>query len=267
MDGIKEGLEHQNGLKPVERKVLSNFFWSFHHSQGNPTLQTLISIHMARQYPKEEIGDVKAFEEHMKPQIERLRVPAQHMKEQVDERTGEKYVLDDKNAQENEAGFQSQWGRLMMVFNRVYYDKPNPRDMLWFGGYEGNVYNANRLSSDEFVSQIATHMMDEDLSFQTKERQNRKDESDPHSSHLQMYLLAGKPAQSPEFDRLYADVRGLLGRYGVLPSAEGVPPPGEDEPQLGEAEVTTLRDKYQKLTQAWEQNHPGLQFTPEQSAA
>lgn len=266
MDGIKEGLEYQNGLKPIERKVLSNFFWSFHHSQGNPALQTLISIHMARQYDREEIGDVKAFEERMKPQIKRLRVPGEHMKEQVDEETGEKFILDDKAAQENEAGFQSQWGRLMMTFNRVYYDKPDPRDMLWFGGYEGNVYKANNLSSDVFVYQIASHMIDEDLNYQKKPRQNRKEESDSHSSHLQMYLFGGNSTQSPEFDRLYDDIRRLINKYGII-QTEGSSSSNEDEAQLEEAEVASFRDKFQKLNQSWEQNHPGSQFIPQQNAA
>jgi|SRR3989338_3059227 len=259
MDGAREVLEQQNELKPIERKVLSNFFWSFHHSQGNPILQTLISIHMARQYGKDEIGDVAAFETRMKPQVERLHVPAQHMKEQVDEKTGERYVLDDKRAQENEAGFQSQWGRLMMVFNRVYYDKPDPRDMWWFGGYEGNVYKANNLPSDEFLYQTASHMMDEDMKFQGKERENRRDDSDPHSSHLQIYLFGGRPTQSSEFDRIYGDIRGLFSRYGVL-QVEDSQPTSQEEPELGDAEVTQLRDKFRKLTQTWEQNHPGSHF-------
>ncbi len=266
MDGLKEGLEHANGLKPLDRKILGNFFWSFHHSQGNPTLQLLISIHIARQYDRDGIGSVDALEARMKPQIERLRVPEEHMKEQIDESTGEKLVLDDKAALENNAGFRSQWGRLMMVFNRVYQDKPNPRDMSWFGGYEGNIYDANELPQDKFVYQVASHIMDEDLKFQKKERKNRKEESDPHSSHLQMYMLADKPIQSPEFKKLYGDVRTLMNKYEIIPT-EGSKISNGDEIQLGEAEVTSLRDKFQTLSQSWEQNHPGHQFIPKQNAA
>lgn len=102
--GIRQ--EAQNGLKPVEIKVLNNFFWSFHHSQGNPALQTLIFIYLARQYNKNDIGDINSFETRIRPRVEKLKVPSEHLKENIDETTGKVRVLDEKEAQENEAGFQ-----------------------------------------------------------------------------------------------------------------------------------------------------------------
>lgn len=139
MNEAKEKGEQKDSLKSIDRSVLNNFYWSFHHSQGNPTLQSLLSIYLARQFNKDEIGDLKTFEARLSPQIKKLHIPLEHIREDVDKDTGEVYVLDDKRAQEHDAGFQSQWHRLLMVFKRVYYDLPNPREMLWMGGFEGNI--------------------------------------------------------------------------------------------------------------------------------
>ncbi len=257
MDAPTESLEQQNGLKPIERKVLNNFFWSFHHSQGNPVQQTLTSIHLARQYDKDEIGPINAFKERLLAHIERIKVPHNHIREGIDEQTGQKKVYSDKEFQENESGFQSQWYRLMTIFDRVFYDLQDPRDMNWFGGFDGNVYEANKLPEKVLLYQVASHMIDADLTYQEKERPNRDTDSDPHSSHLQMYAFNNVPAQSPEYAKLYKDIKKALAQQGVIADASIA------EDKISEADGVSLKGKFNKLVHEWEKNHQGKKIIPE----
>lgn len=222
-------------------------------------LQMFLSIHVARQYDKEELGPLHSLESRLEQQIEKMKLPNEHLKEQIDKETGEKTVLDDKYAQKSEVGFQSQWSRLMMVLKRVHYDRPNPKDMNWLGGSEGNVYRANNLPPDDFLYEIASHIINADLKYQDKKRPNRKGESDAHSSHLQMYALDKTPTQSSEYDRLYGDIRGLLEKLGII-TTENLPTSEENKAQLSGKKTASLQSKFQELAKKWESNHPGRQF-------
>lgn len=263
MDKIGEKVGQQDNLRPIDKKVLGNFFWSFHHSQGNPILQTLSSIYIARQYDKDDIGPTEDFEERLKPQIEKFKIPREHKREQYDEKTGKLVtVLDDKAAQENDFGFRAQWDRLRMVFNRVFYDTPNPSDDFFsLASTPGEIYKASILSPDNFLFEIVSHIVDKDLEYQQKVRPNREGESDPHSSHLQMYALDRIPTQSTEYNRLYGDLRGLLDKLGII-NTEDVHTSEESKPELSDEKALSLKSKVQELAKKWEINHPGKQFIP-----
>ena len=254
MDEFAEKTEYQNGLRPIDNRVLNNYFWSFHHSQGSPLIQTLISIHTARQYDKDEIGALDVFESRLLPIIERMRPPSEHLREQVDEQTGEIKVFTDKEFQENESGFQSQWGRLRMVFDRVFYDNPKPWHMNWMGGFEGDIYKTNELPTNILLYEILSRMVNSDLNYQEKLRPSRKGKSDPHSSHIQMYIFGNVPTQSPEYDQLYKDIRKMLVQQGVITDADIA------EDKIPEPEGLSLKSRFEKLVQAWEKNHPGKKF-------
>lgn len=259
MDGLQEVTEGKNGLSPVDRDALNNFFWSFHHAQGNPTLQTLVTIYTARKYDKDKIGSPEALEQRVLPHISKLHVPKEHMSEEYDEEDGMVNVLDDKAAQDNDAGFQVQWGRLKLILDRVFYGKPDRADINWMGGYDGDVYKANALSSDEFMFKIVSHVIDEDLNFQVRDRQGRKEGSDTHSSHLQMYISEEATAQSPEYAALYQDINTFLQRLSdgeITPDTRRL----TDNFKITSREIASLKERFAMLKSKWEANHPGKTF-------
>ena len=101
-------------------------------------------------------------------------------------------------------------------------------------------------------------MIDSDLDFQNKEREARNEGSDPHASHVKMYAIDRNPAQSPEYDKLYQDLRKLLGKLGIVKAEEDKEQ--KDKPNLTEEEKTILKGKFQLLQEGWEKNHPGMKF-------
>ncbi|MFS8158879.1 MAG: hypothetical protein ACMG6E_01450 [Candidatus Roizmanbacteria bacterium] len=187
-----------------------------------------------------------------------MKPPSEHLREQTNKQTGEKEVYTDKDFQENDAGFQIQWGRLRMILNRVLYDLPNVRDMDWMNPFEDSVYKANNLSPDFFLFQIVSHMIDSDLNYQTEPRQGRKEDSDAYASHIQMYIFGDVPAQSPEYVQLYKDLRRLLAKQGVVSDFDI----SEDHHYVDED--VSLKSRFEKLVKEWEENHPGKKFIPDE---
>jgi hypothetical protein len=256
MDKIRER-ERREGLNPIERSLLGNFFWSFHHSQGENDLQIKLFIHSAGQYKKQEVGDIKKLEERMLPHLEKFSVPEEHTKTVLDSRTGESYLVNDRDSDLFLHQLRAPLVNLMTVFYRIYYNLSNPDDMDW----NQYVSSTSILTHDELLHNIVANMLDQDLEYQQKPRPNRKDGSDPHASHLQMYLFAGNTLQTLELEKLYEDIGMFLAQHEVISTEEIALPNTNEGNVVKEDKYQPLRDRFQSLLFAWQLSHPGRQFT------
>lgn len=126
------------------------------------------------------------------------------------------------------------------------------------------IYKANELSKDKLLYEIAFGILDKDLYYQGNERKNRKEYSDPHASHIQLYIFGGKRLQSPEYANLYNDLYEFLNTYGVLQEQNNFL---SHKDSLDDKEINTLRETFSYVTKAWELNHIGQKFNEKELQA
>lgn len=255
-------------LRPIERRVFTNFYWSYHHSQQYPPLQSSLQFYISRRYSVTEIGDMKRLTTALKPHLEQLRVPIEHVQELKDDKTKTYVPLDRQAAYKADGGFEIEWEHLIMIFNRVFYDRPARNAMRQyhsFRSYEEEMYYKSLLSPNQLLASIITHMSMKDIEYQEGERPNRGEDADNHESFLRSYTFAGKPIQSPDFAALYSDIRTILTDLGLVDvkSLSGTDVFNRGKKLgLSNDEISQLVVNLGTLVDKWQKNHQDDSFFP-----
>lgn len=269
-----ESLESQGNLSPLEASFFKNFFWSFHHSQGDPTLQTSIMVYLARQYRPEDLGLVEELNGKLEPLVERLNIPQGHSDKFFNTRSG-KYdlALDKKAALESQGGFRMSWKRYIKTFDEVFHGSPNPHDKFSHGNQDNVGSHKSQLTDRHLLAQVLWGIVLRDSNYQVMERPNRINGDDPHESFLRSYVFEDKNTQSPEYAKLYQELHSLLKRLGFSEIVDGDPSLHkllERGTKLGLNNADIIRgisdlgSNLRTLIQRWEQVHPQQKFLPQE---
>src|SRR5579872_1486127 len=106
MSQVIEGLH----LEPTSTDKMKDFFYSFFHSQGDPSLQLLIQIYLARQYIKQNTSDTSSLLSGQDDSIKKLVLPAGHASKSL---SGED--LTQEFARDSVAGFIWSWEKFKTI--------------------------------------------------------------------------------------------------------------------------------------------------------
>jgi hypothetical protein len=106
--------------------------------------------------------------------------------------------------------------------------------------------------------EIIRSIIEQDSRYQSEHRKNRKNDSDSHASFFQTYVLDKKEPQTPELQHLYQAIRQFIQNYDLLKDDAAEVFIGGN----GYRGMVQLRREFNLLRKAWEENHPGQQFIP-----
>ncbi len=234
-------------LSPIERRAFSNYYWSFHHSQGNPDqLQWQIGVFIARQYQPAEIGTLSEFNDRMLPHVKKASIPTAHTRVYPDP---VKQILAPLGKDRQREEFGEQWHYHRLIIQRTFGGTVNISDCALprVPFHETEVFfqflqEKSGLDENELLREILNTIVKKDRNYQETPRPNRKEGQDPHESFLREYAFGGNRTQTPELQKLYHRLREIIDR--------------------GDAPV-----EFELLVHEWEDKHPGEKFIPETTAA
>ena len=233
--------ESHAGLTPLEANLLDNFYWSFHHSQGDPPTQRFINQYLALHYQSVDRSLFEELRHSLFHKIVKMKFPRQHTKI-IDFGEGGTFLSPERVRNE----FESSWTTYI--------------DML---------ENPTTQNGAGLLVRITNNIIRRDIRFQAAEREMRLEGADPHESFVLTYAYKQTPTNSPEFDRMYQDVRQLLDGIGLTSLAEGVKFTNtelirrREELGLNGEDIEDLVRNIKFLLQGWKGNHKGQSFVPQ----
>ncbi len=249
-------------LRPIERRIKTNFYWAYHHAQFDPMLQTALQLYTTQQYPTEEKGSLAEINTNLSPHIDGLRVPRKHTKV-IEDIDGKPTELTPTVALTAETGFQMEWKNQMRIFHRVFNNTPTLDDIQQaeFSKeqlFDLTLYHWDRLSHENLLAKILVDMTKQDAYYVTVGRPNRGTQEETYESFFRGYAFEGKDAQSPDFVNLYGELRGFLNQLGLtsqpLPSSDDIERKGVSI-GLNSKSIQEITISFTNLVQTWEERH------------
>lgn len=256
-------------LTPFEKNILDNFYWSFHHSQGNPSLQNQLIIYITRTYTRESIGNIEVLKAKLIPFIEKMAPPRQHKKTVFVQESLTSEALTAKTAFHASEGFSELWQRQLLMLQKI--KDPNFKPQSSFIASTGLKDFISRMNTEEnqLLVDILNSILKRDKKYQLEDRPGRDPGYDPHESFLRKYVVEQKPLQTEQYTRLYGDLDSLINALQIpgINYKEMFPLPQNvnniiQEMGLTDDLIHTISINFQALRRLWERNHPGDQFWP-----
>lgn len=257
-------------LRPIERKILHDFYLSFRVSQGSPDIQNKTLLIAARSYPTFEIEDVPKLNERLLPLVSKLDVPQrEHEKKVYDAKRPNLVVnLDFEQAQANPYGFRAQWEFYLALLQRVTYNESKPYLNRFESTNSRVAYELSQKTDTELTAETLSDICTTDIKYQSKDRPERMEGSDSNESFLRTYMVEKRRTGSDAFDVMYKDMWSLLKKLGVDFVKNGEYPSDKlgllHEKALTLGLDTQLAEKvvndFASLTKMWEEKHPGQKF-------
>lgn len=235
--------EEQVGLRPIDKKLLGNLYWSFHYSQSSEIIQELTLYYTARFYSEDDIEQMKNCYQWLGSSLKKLKIPKEHK----DSEKLNIYPFD---------VFQMHMYEYIRIIN---FEKGGDLDDRE-GIFTERLKSLPQEPSNKLLFYIVENILEEDSSFVKKGREGRI-KRDPHASQLREHMYMGEKAKTPEFEQMFEDIRNFFHDQGIDRDEVTAEDP------ISEGERVELRDSLEKLSSAWEERHPGEKFFPEETAA
>lgn len=209
---------------PLEERILNNLYLSFMFSQTSHTLQhNLLSAVNEYYNPsevKQEFPTVKRLKQRIDPQVLHLKLPSFHVSEFGGAPLRKRYV---------QSLFKSFSGKQTELLSSFIEDNP--------------LYPEEKSEKKERLSSLASMIAEQDEIFIVKGRPNRGYDGDAFESFLKTYVFDKQATGSPDYDRLFKEVREVC--VGVFHSNSS-----------GNLSEQALAKKIRSLHAIWQEKHP-----------
>lgn len=184
-------IENRPKLSEFERNVLENFYWSFRHSQGNPSLHETIFTYLTSYLNPHGTLDLELLDKRVFPHVQTLRIPQAHDRQVPVDEDG-KYDTKEEHrvAQSIDTGFPDMWNKFMKELLKQSSQPSSPDVKL--------------------MTALLDYMLRQDDKYYSNRRPSLDKSSSTKVSFVQKYIYEQEPAQTPELTQMYNDLRNFI---------------------------------------------------------
>jgi len=234
-------------LRPVDDRLIADFFWSFHHSQGYVYLQGKIMEFVAGQYDnpvdRAAIGSIEDLDKRLKARVDALGLPTEHSDREILRRV----------AQSHKQGFWRMWTGYLVQLNNVLNDGQ---------GRERDLANQSPIAvppekKELLLAAILDGVIKMDYQYVDIGRPD-KTKSDLYDSHLQKYVFANARVQTPTYVTMYQQLGDYMRRHSIADGSFVMNAPTTPDQSI----VFGRRKMFHEMKVKWESRHPNQDFIP-----
>jgi hypothetical protein len=223
-------------LSELEQRTLTDYYLSFHFSQGIVSFQTTLLGYTAMEYSTVDLEHLIGDHTKLDSVVSKLTIPRRHGKlHTIDDDQGPKGRISDQ--------FNLNW---QIYLNSCLNARTQKKDSN--GKWDDPFTFSDDPSTSEY--ELILHgLFDRDIQYMAKPRPRNPD---PHQSFVKTYAIDKTPTRSIIYDRMFGRLNQLIDRTLFMRSIYL---------QLGqEIYWQTLESKVNRVKKSWESFHPGQVF-------